>query len=100
MKRIMLANDNWVFGPEFFIQAALFEVTGYADWEIDITVGDRHNRTDGEAHYRVVAKRCVRIEMPDNIRTYKTKSFEVNGNMYSYQSIFKSALNKLLKEGA
>lgn len=86
-------DDGWAFGIEFFIQAALFKLTGYADWRIKTGTGCRHNMTDGEVDYFVSAYRVLSEDFNGHV-LQKTKfpKFGFNANAYSWKSIYQSAL--------
>lgn len=96
MNRIEIKGDQWCFGVPFFIQAALFEHTGYADWEINLTKGPRFNNTDGQVDYIVECSRVIMID--DHKKYYDTINIRVGGNIYSFQSIFNSALEAIMEE--
>ena len=40
-KLVVEGGATWAFGLEFWLQAAMFERTGYADWEITISYDDK-----------------------------------------------------------
>ena len=77
------------------MQAALFEATGYADWELDISIGERDNMTDGELHLVVNAKRLSGSSYENGELGYEEHTtigpFEVHGNEYSFESVFDGA---------
>jgi hypothetical protein len=99
-ERITLNKDDWAFDIKFFIQLGLYEVTGYGDWKIKLTEGDRHNQTDGEIDYYVKAERIESFTLSGNkIKNIEKnkKEFRVNGNGYSGKSIFDETIEQLKK---
>lgn len=98
--RLILHNDGWCFGTKFFIQAALFELTKYADWHIEFLAGGPcDNMTNGQTDTYYYAWRAVVQESVEARRQYQTThvamipAFRINANSYSYQTVFASALS-------
>jgi len=97
MQRVELHGDGWCFGMAWFVMAALFEKTGYADWTLESAgLGNRYKQTDGESHQRFWAWRTLKEKGNGQIMEIQViPVFDVYGNGYSYQSIFRGALAAL-----
>ena len=44
-ERIQLLSNGKCLGYQFFIQAAIFNITGFADWDIKVVYMDRYTQT-------------------------------------------------------
>ena len=103
--RICIVGDDWCFGEEFFIQAALFEKTGKADWKIvHLSFGPKENRSDGEKDSYYYAYRIVSIVYEHFCRENEKRiiknisfipKFRINANGYSYKDVFERALRAI-----
>lgn len=107
-KRISIKGDGICFGIEFFIQAALFEKTELADWNIVyLYPGPRDNYSDGEIDsyyfaYRICIIGYENFGRENEKRIIKKISlipiFRINGSSYSYKYIFEKALSSIKEE--
>ena len=79
----MSGIDGWCFGVEFFIQAALFARTGYADWEIEF------NDKTLEVRRALIHSFNGGIELNTTYRGFKPIKFALGDNMYSWQTTWK-----------
>ena len=95
--RVQFDGDNWCCRPEFFIRAALFNDTANVNWTIvSLGPGEWDNKTDGAFHHRYWVYQIAGEKWEGDIRRIDRVDiippFDVRGNIYSYQSIFKGAL--------